>query len=107
MNSGKPNLLWQSWHHDPVAESAGISFDRTPADKILAPAGQIRVCAYHYDFDERPTVFVDVESLAEAEEICQQLDQYRGDWNVDFATAFDHSGKVVAGGPPWDTKEKS
>ena len=92
---------WISWRHDPVAEDTGISFDRTPADEIKAPKGIFRVCAYHIDFDERPTVYQDVSSLSDAKFISENLSDCRGDWNVDYAAAFDETGQLVVTGRPY------
>jgi len=95
----KPRLpRWLRWSHDPLAEATGISFDRTPQGRIAAPRGQYRVCAYHIDFDERPTVYVDVATLAEAVSLCDDLADARGDWNVDYAVVYDDEGNHVHGG---------
>ena len=93
---------WKRWGTpDPVAEAAGISFDRAPAGEIRAPTGRYRVCAYHVDFDEAPTVYVDVDTLTEARKICDDFSNLRGKWNVDYAMAFDARGSRVAGRPLW------
>ena len=77
---------------------AGITFDRTPAGTIAAPRGKVRVCAWHADFDERPTCYLDVESVEEARAICAALFEACA-WNVDFATAHDDAGKVIVSAP--------
>jgi len=94
---------WIGWVKDPLIASAGLTFDRTPAGTIIAPAGKVRVCAWHMDFDERPTCYLDVASAEEAsaEEarlICQNLCEACG-WNVDFATAHDDAGDVIVSAP--------
>ena len=89
---------WVSWVRDPMLETHGITFDRTPAGRIVAPRGKVRVCAWHMDFDERPTCYLDVESTDEARAICADLFEACG-WNVDFATAHDDAGEVVVGPP--------
>ena len=94
-------IAWRSWLEDPIAEQTGVSFDRTPAASIRAPASKVRVCAYHIDFDERPTAYVDLDSLAEAEHLCANLSQLCGSFNVDYAIAYDARGKVVVNGRPW------
>lgn len=96
---GPPGLYgdrWQSWVSDPLIEQAGITFDRTPSGPISAPTGKFRVCAYHIDFDERPTCWLDVETLAEAVYICENIGEAAAAWNVDFAVAYDDAGIVVA-----------
>lgn len=92
---------WESWIKDPVAEATGISFDRTPVPDISAPSGLFRVCAYHIDFDERPTVYQDVSSLSDAKFICEHLSDCRAGWNVDYAAAFDESGEIVVSNRPY------
>lgn len=92
---------WISWNADPIADETGISFDRTPATKITAPADMIRVCAFHIDFDERPTIYQDVSSLSDAKFICQHIHLCRGDWNIDYAAAFDDHAKQVLSGRPY------
>jgi hypothetical protein len=89
---------WRPWSDDPVAARTGVSFDRTPSGPILAPPGRFRVCAYHVDFDERPTCWRDVATLQEAARICASLPAERGGWNVDYAMAFDETGSVVCDG---------
>lgn len=86
--------MWVSWVRDPMLETHGITFDRTPAGRIVAPQGKVRVCAWHADFDERPTCYLDVDSADEAREICADLFAACG-WNVDFATAHDDAGHEV------------
>lgn len=95
------SLAWRAWSDDPLAAQTGVSFDRRPAGKISAPPAKFRVCAYHIDFDERPTAYVDVDSLGEAQRICEKLSSVRGDFNVDYAQAFDERGKLVVNGRPW------
>ncbi len=87
---------WYSWVSDPLIEKAGIIFDRTPSGPILAPNGKFRVCAYHIDFDERPTCWLDVETLAEAVYSCENIGEAAAAWNVDFAVAYDDAGIVIA-----------
>jgi hypothetical protein len=89
---------WVGWVKDPLIASAGLTFDRTPAGLIVAPPGKLRVCAWHMDFDERPTCFLDVESTDAARAICAELFAACG-WNVDFATAHDEAGGVVVAAP--------
>ena len=90
--------LWKSWVQDPLLETHGLTFDRTPAGRISAPPGRVRVCAWHIDFDERPTCWLDVGSVAEAAGICANLAEACS-WNVDFATAYDEAGAEVASCP--------
>lgn len=89
---------WLGWVKDPMLEMHGITFDRTPSDLIVAPKGMVRVCAWHLDFDERPTCYLDVESRDEAVRVCEALFDACG-WNVDFATAHDDAGVVVVTRP--------
>ena len=89
--------LWRHWVKDPLLASHGLTFDRTPAGPIIAPPGHIRVCGWNTDFDERPTCWMDVSSLAEAQHVCGNF-AAACDWNVDYPTAHDGSGAVVAGG---------
>ena len=89
---------WMSWVRDAMLETHGITFDRTPAGLIVAPAGMVRVCAWHMDFDERPTCYLDVASADEARAICADLFEACG-WNVDFATAHDDTGAVLVAPP--------
>lgn len=90
--------LWTSWVKDPLIVLAGLTFDRTPAGMIHAPSGMFRVCAWHMDFDERPTCYLDVATLSEAQAICAALAEACG-WNVDFATAHDDAGSVIVARP--------
>ena len=89
---------WVSWVRDPMLETHGITFDRTPAGRIVAPQGKVRVCAWHMDFDERPTCYLDVAGVEEARAICADLFEACG-WNVDFATAHDDTGAVLVAPP--------
>jgi len=89
---------WTGWVRDPLIETHGLTFDRTPAGLIAAPAGKVRVCAWHMDFDERPTCYLDVASADEARAICGRLFEACG-WNVDFATAHDDAGGVIVAAP--------
>lgn len=89
---------WVGWVNVPLLETHGLTFDRTPAGMIVAPAGRVRVCAWHMDFDERPTCYLDVANREEAERICANLFEACG-WNVDFATAHDDAGGVVVARP--------
>jgi hypothetical protein len=89
---------WVGWVKDPLIASAGMTFDRTPSGPIVAPEGQVRVCAWHMDFDERPTCFLDVASADEAQAICSELFEACG-WNVDFATAHDDAGGIIVAAP--------
>ena len=93
-------MEWKAWPTDDsdLAKAAGVSFDRTPAGRIVAPPGMIRVCAYHIDFYERPTWSVDVATHAEAIAICDDLPSC-SPGNVDFAMAWDDNGAHLAGGP--------
>jgi len=94
---------WIPWptQDTTLAKRAGVSFDRTPAGPICGLAGGFRVCAYHIDFDERPTCFVDVATRALAEAICLDLQAHCGSWNVDYAIAWDEHGLVVGSGRPY------
>lgn len=87
---------WTSWVIDPRTEGTGLIIDHTPSGPVHAPEGKIRVCLYHIDFDERPTCFLDVNSAREAQFICDNFHVSRGDWNVDYALAFDQNAKEVA-----------
>ncbi|MEQ1782573.1 MAG: hypothetical protein ABMA14_14515 [Hyphomonadaceae bacterium] len=89
---------WIGWVKDPLIASAGLTFDRTPAETIVAPKGMVRVCAWHMDFDERPTCYLDVASAEAARLICENLFEACG-WNVDFATAHDDAGVTVVARP--------
>lgn len=89
---------WTGWVRDPLIETHGLTFDRTPAGLIVAPPGKVRVCAWHMDFDERPTCYLDVASADEARAICGGLFEACG-WNVDFATAHDDAGGVIVAAP--------
>ena len=93
--------LWIGWVNDDLTERAGISFDRTPAKDIAAPAGMFRVCAYHIDFDERPTSYLDVGSKTDATFVCEHLMDCKGPWNVDYAAVFDEAGDIVVSGRPY------
>ena len=93
---GPPSVYsdrWQGWVSNPLIEKAGITFDRTPSGPIMAPRGKFRVCAYHTDFDERPTCWLDVETLAEAIYVCERIGETSAGWNVDFAVAYDDIGQ--------------
>lgn len=90
--------LWTGWVKDQLIATHGLTFDRTPAGTILAPPGMFRVCAWHMDFDERPTCYLDVATLSEAQAICAALAEACG-WNVDFATAHDATGGVIVAPP--------
>lgn len=87
---------WKSWSANPVASAAGLIVDHTPSGPIFAPDDKIRVCLYHIDFDQRPTCYLDVNSVREAEFICENFSECRGDWNVDYALAYDSTGTTVA-----------
>lgn len=89
---------WVSWVRDPMLKTHGITFDRTRAWRIVAPPGKVRVCAWHMDFDERPTCYLDVASVDEARAICANLAEACG-WNVDFATAHDDAGSEAVRRP--------
>jgi hypothetical protein len=89
---------WIGWVKNPLIATHGLTFDRTPAGVIMAPPGKVRVCAWHADFDERPTCFVDVDGPDEAARVCTGLFEACG-WNVDFATAHDDAGGVVGAAP--------
>ncbi len=85
---------WIGWVKDPLLETRGLTFDRTPAGEIAAPAGVVRICAWHADFDERPTCYLDVASEAEALWVCENFATACG-WNIDFVTAYDDVGREV------------
>jgi len=87
---------WQNWVNDPVASAAGLIVDHTPSGPVHAPENKIRVCLYHIDFDERPTCYLDVNSVREAEFICANFNDCRGGWNVDYALAYDDKAQEVA-----------
>jgi hypothetical protein len=89
---------WAHWVKDPLLETHGLTFDRTPAGVIKAPPGKVRVCAWHADFDERPTCWLDVDGAEEARFVCEALFDACG-WNVDFATAHDEHGAVLVERP--------
>lgn len=89
---------WVGWVCDPLLATHGLTFDRTPAGRIIAPKGVVRVCAWHSDFDERPTCFLDVATIDEALAICADLSAACA-WNVDFATAHDDAGEVLVSAP--------
>lgn len=92
---------WIGWVNDPLIESAGMTFDHRPAKDISAPSGLFRVCAYHIDFDMRPTSYQDLSSLHDAKLICKHLLECRGPWNVDYAVVFDEDGMMVESGTPY------
>lgn len=87
---------WAGWVDDLLIRRVGITFDRTPADHIVAPKGRVRICAYHVDFDERPTCYQDVNSPETARRIVEHFNSLRGGWNVDYAIAYDEGGDIVA-----------
>ncbi|MEO1659836.1 MAG: hypothetical protein AAFR51_02525 [Pseudomonadota bacterium] len=87
---------WQAWVDDPRTDGTGLIIDHTPSGPIQAPPNKVRVCLYHIDFDERPTCYLDVNSKAEATFICEHFHACRGNWNVDYALAFDEHCKEVA-----------
>jgi hypothetical protein len=96
---GPPSVYrdrWQNWVNDPLIKTAGLTFDRTPSGPIIAPPGKFRVCAYHIDFDERPTCWLDVDTRAEAIYVCENLGETAAGWNVDDAVAFDDTGGRVS-----------
>ena len=89
---------WISWVKDALLEAHGITFDRTASGRIVAPPGLVRICAWHMDFDERPTCYLDVSTAEEARHVCANLsDACR--WNVDFATAHDDAGAEIVARP--------
>jgi len=90
--------LWTGWVKDLLIETHGLTFDRTAAGKIVAPPGKVRLCAWHMDFDERPTCYLDVVSVDEARVICAGVVEACG-WSVDFATAHDDAGEVIVAPP--------
>ncbi|MDF1666045.1 MAG: hypothetical protein P1V97_30085 [Planctomycetota bacterium] len=92
---------WDNWSKDPLLKAAGITFDRTPAGEVKAPEGKVRVCAYHIDWDERPTLFMDVGSKAEAEFVVENFHKVAGGMNVDYAIAYDEKGDIVASDRPY------
>jgi len=92
---------WQRWVNDPLLERAGITFDRTPANDIRAPTGHIRVCAYHVDFDERPTYWLDVATRQEAQHVIDNFDEAVAGWNIDYGVCYDDQGQIVINGAPW------
>lgn len=92
-------LAWQRWNNDPVEIATGISFDRTPAGEIRAPPGMVRVCAYHIDFDERPTCYVDLANRDEVDRIVNNLSKLCR-FNVDYAIAYDDAGRPL-NAPPY------
>ncbi len=87
---------WLAWVKDPRTVGTGLILDHTPSGPIYAPTGKVRVCLYHIDFDERPTCYLDVNSVREAEFICEHFSACRGSWNVDYALAFDETAAEVA-----------
>lgn len=89
---------WTGWVKDPRLATHGLTFDRTPAGPIVAPQGMVRVCAWHADFDERPTCYLDLASEAEAQWVCVNVEVACG-WNVDFATGHDDAGRLIIPGP--------
>ena len=96
LSFGPPSLYrdrWINWVSDPLIEKTGLTFDRTPSGPIIAPMGKFRVCAYHIDFDERPTCWLDVGSLAEALYVCENIDEAARGRNVDIAVAYDENGE--------------
>lgn len=92
---------WRGWIDDPRIARAGVTFDRSPADDIQAPRHLFRVCAYHIDFDERPTCYRDVATLEIAKAICTDLNAHCPRWNVDYAVAYDDHGRIVASSSPY------
>lgn len=64
----------------------------------VAEQGRILICAYHIDFDERPSYWIEVDSAEEARHICDRFDEARGGHNVDFAVAYDDTGRQVCAG---------
>lgn len=89
MSPGRYATGWISWGQD------------RPDSQLAAPPGRFRVCAYHVDFDERPTCFQDVASLEEGQWILDNFPEARGRWNVDFAAVFDERGESRAHNCPW------
>lgn len=87
---------WVSWLQDPKTAATGLILDHTPSGPIRAPENKVRVCLYHIDFDERPTCYLDVNSVREAQFVCDHFSECRGGWNVDYALAFDEDAKEVA-----------
>ena len=81
-NAAFYSLRWQNW--------AG-------ADTAAEP-GRFLLCAYHIDFDERPTVWMEVDSREEAVYICEHFEVARGEHNVDFCVAYDDRGRQVCSG---------
>ena len=87
---------WQRYRpgeDGPVVESA--------TERIQAPPGLLRVCAYHIDFDERPTLFQDVRHADEAAFICRRFRAATVGFNVDYAEAFDEKGNLIEHNRPY------
>lgn len=87
---------WVGWVKDPLIATHGITFDRTLAGLIVTPTGKVRVCAWHTDFHERATCYLNVDTAAEAARVCAGLFAACG-WHVDFATAHDDAGGGCGG----------
>ena len=94
-------VKWLPYRKDPVAEATGISFDRTPEGKLVAPEGVFRIYAYHVDFDHAPVCYADVSTLDEAQRCCESLSRNHGGFNVDYAVVYDAAGECVHNGRPW------
>lgn len=95
---------WQRWGEDAMAEKYGSTFDMTEAGTIAAPPGKLRVCGWHFDWDERPRCFVDVDTLEQAHALIDSFSGSSCGFNADYATAHDEQGETVATGCPWDPR---
>lgn len=69
-------------------------------DETVAPAGKVRVCAYHIDWDEHPFCFQDVDTVGEARILIDRLPAGCS-FNVDYGAAYDERGKVSYTNRPW------
>lgn len=76
------SLRWQRWGG---------------ADTVAEP-GRALICAYHIDFDERPSWWIEVDTPEEARHICEHFEVARGDHNVDFCVAYDDQGRQLCTG---------
>jgi hypothetical protein len=76
----------------------GLRWQRWGGADTCAEPGRVLICAYHIDVDERPSLWMEVASPAEAEYVCEHFELARGEHSVDFCVAYDADGRQLCNG---------
>ena len=75
-----------------------LRWQRWGGAETCAEPGRVLICAYQIDTEERPRLWMEVETAEEAQYICEHFELARGEHDLDFCVAYDENGRQLCNG---------